>query len=185
MFSYGVIHKEKAANSPGMPVSNASPLIHMSRLGKLRFAQTTFGSVFIPDAVRRETIEAGAKEGFPDAPALEKLEADGWLVTSPLSKRSLEVADSLSEGLGRGEAEAIALALERKERLFMDDQKGRAASRLYGVETVTTLGLMLEMRVGGAMEPGEYQRNVKEYGSQGWIGADVVQLYLEKGRELG
>ena len=168
MFSYGVIHKEKAANSPGMPVSNASPLIHMSRLGKLRFAQTTFGSVFIPDA-----------------PALEKLEADGWLVTSPLSKRSLEVADSLSEGLGRGEAEAIALALERKERLFMDDQKGRAASRLYGVETVTTLGLMLEMRVGGAMEPGEYQRNVKEYGSQGWIGADVVQLYLEKGRELG
>ncbi|MDG6898476.1 MAG: hypothetical protein JRN24_01930 [Nitrososphaerota archaeon] len=168
-----------------MPVSNASPLIHMSRLGKLRFAQMVFSNVFIPAAVRRETIEAGAKKGFADVSALEKLEDDGWLVTSPLSKRSLGVADALSKGLGRGESEAIALALERKERLFMDDQKGRAAARLYGVETATTLGLILEMRKKGSMGLDEYQRNVKEYGSRGWIGADVVQLYLEKGRELG
>ena len=168
-----------------MPVSNASPLIHMSRLGKLGFAQTVFSEVLIPFAVRRETMEAGAEEGYPDASGLEKLEAVGWLVTSPLSKASLGVADKLSEGLGRGEAEAIALAIERRERLFMDDQKGRAAARLCGVETTTTLGLMLEMRAEGAMGLTEYRRNVKEYGSRGWIGADVVQLYLDRGRELG
>ncbi len=167
-----------------MPVSNASPLIHMSRLGKLRFAQTVYSRVFIPVAVRQEAIEAGEKAGFPDVAGLEKLEKDGWLVTTPLSKASLGVADLLSEGLGRGEAEAIALAVEKKELLFMDDRKGRAAAKLYGVETATTLGLMLEMREKEAMGVSEYRRNVKEYASSGWIGADVVQLYLDRGRAL-
>lgn len=168
-----------------MPVSNSSPLIHMSRLGKLGYAKDVFPSVIIPPAVRRETIGEGKEEGYADALNLERFEKEGWLSTTVLSRESKNLAEELEGTLGQGEAEALALALEKKDRLFMDDLKGRRTAELYGVETITTLGLILELLANGALDLAEYERNVKEYGSQGWIGGDVVQRFLEKGREIG
>ena len=166
-----------------MPVSNSSPLIHLARLGKLGFAKQVFSSLTIPPAVRRETIEAGKSEGYSDALNLERLERDGWLKTSELAHKSRRLAQDLSEVVGIGEAEAIALAIERNERLFMDDLKGRRTAELYRVETTTTLGLILELLVEGALGRTDYERNVKEYGSQGWISGEIIQDFIEKGRE--
>jgi uncharacterized protein len=164
-----------------MPVSNSSPLIHLSRLGKLAYARRAFSSVAIPPAVRVETIARGKSEGYGDALLLEELEKEGWLKTCELSPRSAAVAKGLSDAVGAGEAEAIALALERKERLFMDDLKGRRAAEFYGVETTTTLGLMLELLAVKALTKVDYKSNVKNYGSQGWISGDIIQEFIERG----
>jgi predicted nucleic acid-binding protein len=93
----------------------------------------------IPPAVRAETIAKGKAKGYGDALSLEALEKEGWLRTRELSPRSSALARDLSEAVGGGEAEAIALALEIKERLFMDDLNGRKAAEFYRVETTTTL----------------------------------------------
>jgi uncharacterized protein len=167
-----------------VPISNSSPLIHLARLGKLRFARSSFASVTIPPSVRRETIAEGKVGGY-EVSQLEGLERGGWLVTAKLAPDSVRLAKELAETLGTGEAEAIALAREKGERLFMDDQKGRHVAEFNGVSTSTTLGLMLEMLEGRAMDLTEYEKNVKEYGSMGWISSDVIQLFLSKGRELG
>ena len=168
-----------------MPVSNSSPLIHMARLGKLRFARAAFASLHIPPAVRSETVEAGFREGYSDVVQLQELEKAGWLVTTRLSPGSRKFADELAVALGAGEAEAIALARQRRERLFIDDQKGRRAAEFYGVETSTTLSLMIEMLAQKSLGLADYEKNVKEYGSRGWVSSDVIQLYLEKGKEIG
>jgi uncharacterized protein len=167
-----------------MPVSNSSPLIHLARLGKLRFAKSCFASVIIPPAVRRETIAEG-KDGGYEVSQLEGLEKGGWLVTTKLGPDSVRLANELTETLGTGEAEAIALAREKEERLFMDDRMGRRVAEFHGVSTSTTLGLMLEMLEGKVLNLTEYEKNVKEYGSMGWISSDVIQLFLSRGRELG
>ncbi len=164
-----------------MPVSNSSPLIHLSRLGKLGYARSTFSQILIPPAVRRETIEAGKFEGYSDALNLEGLEREGWLKTTPLSKASDRLAVELSEAVGRGEAEAIALAIEKKDRLFMDDLKGRRTAELYRVETTTTLGVMLELLVSRALPKSDFVRNVKEYGGHGWISGEILSDFLERG----
>ncbi len=135
----------------------------------------------IPPAVRRETIEAGKSEGYSDALSLEGLEREGWLKTIRLSKASDSLAAELSGAVGRGEAEAIALATEKRERLFMDDLKGRRTAELYRVETTTTLGVMLELLVSGALPRSDYVRNVKEYGGHGWISGEILSDYLERG----
>ncbi|MDE1854210.1 MAG: hypothetical protein KGI38_10775 [Thaumarchaeota archaeon] len=167
-----------------MPVSNSSPLIHLSRLGKLGYARQVFSSVTIPPAVRDETIEAGKSDGYSDALNLERLEKDGWLMTSPLSRKSQELAVDLAEVVGKGEAEAIALAVETGERLFMDDLKGRRTAELYRIETTTTLGLILELLSKGAISKMDYERNVKDYGSRGWISGEIIQEFIERGRSL-
>jgi uncharacterized protein len=167
-----------------MPVSNSSPLIHLARFGKLGAARMVFSSMEIPPAVRTETITRGKAEGYGDAFELEGLEKEGWLRTCDLSSSAAGVARTVSAAVGAGEAEAIALALERKERLLMDDLKGRRTAEFYGVETTTTLGLMLEFLEVGALTKIDYKKNVKNYGSQGWISGEVVQEFVERGEEL-
>jgi uncharacterized protein len=167
-----------------MPVSNSSPLIRLSRLGKLAHARGVFSSIMTPPAVRTETIAKAKAEGYGDALALEVLEKEGWLKTCELSPRSAGVAKALSDGVGVGEAEAIALALERKDRLFMDDLKGRRAAEFYGIETTTTLGLMLELLAVHALSKIDYKKNVKNYGSQGWMSGEIIQEFIERGEKL-
>lgn len=167
-----------------MPVSNSSPLIHLSRLGKLGYARRVFTSVLIPPAVRSETIVKGKLEGYTDAMALEKMEKDGWLKTTQLSRRSSRLAEELSEAIGAGEAEAIALAVERKERLFMDDMKGRRVAEMYRLETTTTLGIIFELLASRALPRIDYVRNMKNYGSKGWISGDVLEEFIRRGEAI-
>lgn len=136
--------------------------------------------------VRAETIERGKSSGYPDALVLEKLEREGWLQTAKFADDSSEkVASELAGVVGRGEAESIALAMEKQDRLLIDDQKGRHVAELYGIETTTTLGLLFELLLGGVLPKGDYTRNVKNYASQGWIAPDVVLEFLERGARLG
>src|SRR5215471_60866 len=134
-----------------MPVSNSSTLIHLSKLGKLGYAREAYSSVIITPEVRRETIERGKADGYSDAFALERLESEGWLKTFELSPRSRKLASELADVVGTGEAEAIALALEKGERLFMDDLKGRKTAEFYRLETTTTLGVILELLAKGVL----------------------------------
>ncbi len=167
-----------------MPVSNASPLIHLAKLGKLGYMKSVFASILIPPAVRAETISAGRSEGYSDAIILEKLEAEGWLKTGQLSQQSKKLAVELSDAIGRGEAEAIALAVQQADRLFMDDLKGRLTAKFYRIDTTSTLAIILELLKAKAITWTEYQRNIKTYGSQGWISSDVIQEFLERGRDI-
>ncbi len=167
-----------------MPVSNSSPLIHLSRFGKLGYAKQLFSSILIPPAVRAETIARGETEGYGDALILKGLEREGWLKTCELLPRSVQIARELSGAVGNGEAEAIALALERNERLFIDDMKGRRTAELYRIETTTTLGLILELLAAKALPMIDYKQNVKNYGSRGWISGDIMQEFIERGREF-
>ncbi len=167
-----------------MPVTNSSPLIHLCRLGKLGYMKEAFSSILMPPAVRLETIERGKEEGHGDALSLERLEREGWLQTVGLSAKSERLAKDLTQVLGEGEAQAISLALERKDRLFIDDLKGRRLAEQHGIENTTTLGVIFELLVNGILPKIDYARNVKNYGAQGWIGGDIIQEFIERGREL-
>ncbi|MDG6939296.1 MAG: hypothetical protein JRN39_02725 [Nitrososphaerota archaeon] len=168
-----------------MPISNSRPLIHLARPAKPQCVGQAFPSLTVPGGVRRETIEKGKTCGYSDALLLEKLEKEGWLKVAKLTRPSSEkVARELAEVVGRGEAEATALAVERQERLLMDDQKGKQVATLYGIETAMTLGLLFELLVNGVLPKTDYRRNVKNYASQGWIAPDVVQEFLDEGERV-
>ena len=140
--------------------------------------------MMIPPAVRTEIIERGKSEGYADAVILENLETEGWLRTTRLSHNSSKLAQQLSSAMGRGEAEAIALALERKERLFIDDLKGRRIAKMHSIETTTTLGLIFELLSNHVIPPIDYVRNVKNYGSKGWISGDVLEEFIKRGEDF-
>lgn len=135
----------------------------------------------VPQAVHSEVVEVGKREGYPEATVIEGFERDGWITIRPLRAKSKRMALFLAETLGIGEAESIALANDLEVPLLIDDDQGRRLAKYYRVDTVSTLGIMLEFLLSSKISKEEYVANVRRYSSQAWIGADVVQEFLRRG----
>lgn len=87
-------------------VSNTSPLIALQQIGLLGLLETLFVRVLAPPAVMREARSLTRR---PE-----------WLLEHPLAQ---PLPAAIQEaGLGAGESEALALALElRAERVLLDE----------------------------------------------------------------
>lgn len=108
-------------------VSNASPLINLARIGELGMLRALYDQVLIPEAVWQEVVVDGSGQaGATD------VQHASWIVRHPVANQSLVRA--LAQNLDDGEAEAIALALERDDALLlMDERLGREAAAQVGV----------------------------------------------------
>ncbi len=97
-----------------------------------------YGKGDIPEAVWPELSAIGT--GQPWAALLPTL---AWLETRSVSRRSL--MDLLLLKFDRGEAEAIALAMELKaDRLLMDERRGRTVASRLGLKFIGLLGALVE-----------------------------------------
>ena len=98
-------------------VSDTSPILSLALIGRLGLLRDLYNSIVIPDAVRSEIV-ASEQSG-----AREVAQAD-WIVV-----RSIEhdvVFKLLLREVDRGEAEAIALALQlNADILLIDERRAR------------------------------------------------------------
>jgi len=119
-------------------VSNASPLISLGAIGQLDLLSRLFGEVLIPLAVQQEVKSV-------------EISPESWVVPrkveSPMLPRALE------RELDRGEAEAIALAVElRADLLLMDERRGRRAAARFGLKVLGVLGVLVEAKRRGLIQ---------------------------------
>ena len=98
--------------SGGPVVSNSSPLIALSRIGRIELLPGLLREVWIPPAVEREVFDGSAT---PD-----------WIRVTPLTTKLPPGLASVT--LGAGEIEAIALATEVGAMWLILDDLRRAAS---------------------------------------------------------
>jgi uncharacterized protein len=105
-------------------VSNTSPLSNLAIVGRLDLSRDQFGSLLVPSAVRRELNQL---QHDAAGQLLNAAFSDGWLQVTPLLR---PVPGHLGAGLHAGEAEALALALERGADLTLldDGDAGRRAT---------------------------------------------------------
>lgn len=127
-------------------VVDASPLIFLSKLGRLDLLERAADEILAPPAVLAEL------RAHHDAAANRLLETAGrWLRLQQPS--NLELLDRLLETLDRGEAETLALARDcAAERVVVDDLAARRMARRLGLPVVGTLGLLLAARLSGEIE---------------------------------
>ena len=116
-------------------VSNSTPLIALSKIGKLNLLHEYFDQISIPKAVYNEVVvNGGLLYG-----AKEVAEAD-WIIVENVGN-SLAV-ESLSVYLGAGESEAIVLAKEMDCLLIIDDGDGRKAASNMNMDITGTVGIL-------------------------------------------
>jgi len=123
-------------------VSNTSPLIWLSKIGKLVLLKKLFGEVIIPEEVYREAVEKGLQEGFSDALAIRECIEQGWIKISKLNESEIKLCEKMMEHafeIHFGEAQAIILARRINALLLMDESSGRAFAETLGLKVKGTL----------------------------------------------
>jgi predicted nucleic acid-binding protein len=111
-------------------VTDTSPLIAFERLGRLDLLPALY-EVLAPEAVVRE---------FGTHPP--------WLRLVHVEDSALR--DELRAVLDEGEAEAIALAVERPGcALLLDESRGRRVAERFGLDVVGTLGVLVRAKRAG------------------------------------
>ena len=120
-------------------VSDTSPIRALEWVGRLDVLPKLFDRILIPPMVAAElnsTVARYRKINVLNYPFL--------ILAFPSDQAQV---DLLLQQLDRGEAEAIALALESKaDALLIDELDGRAIARKHGLSVLGTLGILLSAK---------------------------------------
>jgi predicted nucleic acid-binding protein len=76
-----------------------------------------------------------------------ELAAAEWL--TEVTPTDATLLARLRSDIDAGEAEAVALAVERQALLLIDDRQGRRAAREYGIDFTGTVGLLIDAKLAG------------------------------------
>jgi predicted nucleic acid-binding protein len=112
---------------------DASPLIGLAKIRKLRLLAKLYPVVVILPAVYADVVVRGA--GRAGARAVKQAVADGWIrVVTP--DDSTRIPPALR---GTGEGEVIALVLcQQADVAIVDDRKARNLCNLLGIRHIST-----------------------------------------------
>lgn len=128
-------------------VSNTSPLLNLAIIGHLSLLHQQFGEVWIPPAVIEELR---VEEDLPGSHTLREATETGWLRVKAVEVRNL--VEILRRDLDKGEAEAIALALQiGADRILLDEREGRRIAKQLGLEVTGVLGILLRAKREGCL----------------------------------
>lgn len=78
-------------------VSNTSPLIWLSKTGKINLLKELFQEITIPEEVYTEAVERGLQEGFSDALIIKEAVEQGWIRISQLNKKETALCQKIIE----------------------------------------------------------------------------------------
>ncbi|MGB8648806.1 MAG: DUF3368 domain-containing protein [Anaerolineae bacterium] len=126
-------------------VSNTSPLTNLAAIGQFALLGQLYETLYIPNAVWDE-LQAGGKRW----PGYDQVASAHWIHRQVVQNKSLVAA--LQRDLDRGEAEAIALALEMNADLvLLDEREGRHAAQRLELEVVGVIGILIESKSKGRL----------------------------------
>jgi len=118
-------------------VSNSSPWIFLCQLGIIEPALSLFKQIFISSSASEEILSKRNKA----ASALGELQK-GMHVTV-LEAKNFRLLNALGSRLGRGEAEAITIAIETEaDNVALDDHVARSEAMRLGLQVKDTLGII-------------------------------------------
>ena len=137
-----------------MIISDSTTLIVLFDLNRLDLLSNIFAQIIIPDAVYKE-ISVKSSIILPSFMKVEKV-------------HDSEILEILKNVLDIGESEAIALALERKSPLIIDEKKGRKIALREGIQIIGLLGIMYLNIKKGYMSKNEAKRFLSDAIAHGY-----------------
>jgi uncharacterized protein len=129
-----------------MPVvSNTSPILNLAIVDRLELLYRQFGEILIPNAVLEELK---VDEERPGSQVIREAISSGLIQIQEVNNKPL--AQLLKQTLDRGEAEAIALAIEIKaDWTLLDEREGRKVAKSLGLKVTGILGILLRAKQVG------------------------------------
>lgn len=120
-------------------VADTTPLISLTKIGRLNLVHQLFGEIQIPNAVFEELVY---NTKFPE----ESRQIRESSFIKKVSIKNTKAVELLrrSSGLDVGESEAIILSdMVNASVLLMDEVKGRQIAKQMGIQIMGTIGMLL------------------------------------------
>lgn len=157
-------------------ISDSSPLVHLSAIGRFDFFKSIYTDLVIPPAVWEEVAIAG--DGLPGSEDLRAAVGEGWIkIVTPTGSAS---ALPKRPALDAGEAQALTLAIELgASMVLIDDLLGRQVATAIGLQPIGTLGVLVEAKRFGLITSFRSELRRLETGSDFIASSAVKQLALE------
>lgn len=115
-------------------IADTSCLIIFDKIGQLTILQNTFPDLIVTKEVAQEFGEV------PD-----------WIAVQDITDK--KQYSKLLEGLGKGEASSITLALEFQDcLLIIDEKKGRNIAKDLDIEIIGSLGVLVKAKEKGVIK---------------------------------
>jgi predicted nucleic acid-binding protein len=152
-------------------VADTSPLLHLSRVGRLDLVQAALGPVTIPRTVWAELIRPGTR-----ADVRAYLLDAAWITV-------VDDPPIVALSLDPGETAAILLAEQlHADALLIDERRGRSVATARGLRVIGTLGVLIAARSAGALD--RIAPVIDALRSDGfWLADDLVQTLLQRAGE--
>lgn len=130
-------------------ISDSSTLIHLTAIDRLHLLRAFYVKITIPPAVWNEVVEQG--KGRAGAAEVREACRSGWVETAmPGDSPFLHL---LKRDLSEGEAEVIALAVERgADLVLLDESEARGVARMYGLRKTGAIGILIRAKREGKIE---------------------------------
>lgn len=158
-------------------VSDSSPIIILATVGHLRLLRDLFSEILIPDAVYREIVVQGAGRAGAD-----EVQGADWIRQETVHNTTL--VNVLHLELDEGEAEAIALALERgADLVLIDERSARLRAADLGLKFVGVLGVLIESKRQGFLTEIRPVLDAMRLGAGFWISESLYQHVLDSAGE--
>jgi len=155
-------------------IADASTLIGLLRIGQLSLLEKLFGKIIIPKGVYDEVV-VERKEG-----------SDIFKKSACFIIKDVEDGvsrDFLMPSFGKGEAEVLALAKEKKGDLILfDEKRARKTARRAGFKVMGILGILILSKNKGFIP--SVKPFIEELNRQGFrLSEKVIKKTLKEARE--
>lgn len=129
-----------------MVVSNASTLMNLAIVGKLKLLKNFYGKVSVPQAVWEEVVVEG--EDKKGTSKVKRARKEGWITCVDVKKGPF--LELLKKELDSGEAETIAWAVQKSADLvLLDESDAREVAELHGLDMTGVIGILLKAKFEG------------------------------------
>ena len=127
-------------------ISNTSPLIYLSKIGRLKLLYQIFDTVYVPNIVVTEILRGKELSyGFASAIEVEDAVANGWIKIMELESDENDLAGKYSRDPGIHAGEAVVLAIGHNfDLLLLDDLGTRTFAKALGLDIMGTVGVILK-----------------------------------------
>ncbi|WP_457559648.1 hypothetical protein [Candidatus Harpocratesius sp.] len=165
-----------------MIIFDSSPLIHITKIGKIEFVLKLFEKIYIPEGVHKEVVKKGLEFGYADAFLIQNYENKGKIIKLKVEKND----PTLINFLHRGEIEVLLLGKKFNEKkkclIVMDEKKGRLIAEQRKISYISTAGLILLLLRYRIINYNLYCSNLAKYSSNGWFSHQNYQNYIKRGK---
>ncbi|KXA92029.1 hypothetical protein AKJ65_08175 [candidate division MSBL1 archaeon SCGC-AAA259E19] len=157
-----------------------SPLIHLSRAGRIGLLEELFDEVLVPPCVERETIDEAKELGKPGTRAIKRGREKGWIEIEEVRDEDEIEKMAESENIEPEDAEVLQLAKETSSKLITNDSWLVKVAKANGVETLWTTTLVLLAVERGKIGKEEGRKLLKELARSGlYLKSDVYGDLLD------